>query len=59
MRGGPGEKQLELDRRMLKLRIKQLKEKLDKLKRQRTMQRKKKKPVECAQHFHCRLYQCG
>ena len=42
VRGGPGEKQLELDRRMLKIRIKQLKEKLDKLKRQRTMQRKKR-----------------
>lgn len=42
VRGGPGEKQLELDRRILKLRIKQLKEKLDKLKRQRTMQRKKR-----------------
>ncbi len=42
VRGGPGEKQLELDRRMLKLRIKQLKEKLDKLKRQRMMQRKKR-----------------
>jgi GTPase len=42
VRGGPGEKQLELDRRMLKLRIKQLKEKLDKLKQQRTMQRKKR-----------------
>ncbi len=42
VRGGPGEKQLELDRRMLKLRIKQLKEKLDKLTRQRTMQRKKR-----------------
>jgi GTP-binding protein HflX len=42
VRGGPGEKQLELDRRMLRLRIKQLKEKLDKLKRQRIMQRKKR-----------------
>ena len=42
VRGGPGEKQLELDRRMLRFRIKQLKEKLDKLKRQRTMQRKKR-----------------
>jgi len=42
VRGGPGEKQLELDRRILRLRIKQLKEKLDKLKRQRTMQRKKR-----------------
>lgn len=42
VRGGPGEKQLELDRRMLRLRIKQLKEKLDKLKRQRSMQRKKR-----------------
>ena len=42
VRGGPGEKQLELDRRMLRLRIKRLKEKLDKLKQQRTMQRKKR-----------------
>jgi len=42
VRGGPGEKQLELDRRMLRLRIKQLKEKLDKLKQQRMMQRKKR-----------------
>jgi GTP-binding protein HflX len=42
VRGGPGEKQLELDRRMLRFRIKHLKEKLDKLKRQRTMQRKKR-----------------
>jgi len=42
VRGGPGEKQLELDRRMLRLRIKQLKEKLDKLKQQRSMQRKKR-----------------
>lgn len=42
VRGGPGEKQLELDRRMLRLRIKQLKERLSKLKRQRSIQRKKR-----------------
>jgi GTP-binding protein HflX len=40
VRGGPGEKQIELDRRMLRLRIKQLKEKLEKLKKQRNMQRR-------------------
>lgn len=40
VRGGPGEKQIELDRRMLRTRIKQLKEKLEKLKKQRNMQRR-------------------
>ena len=40
VRGGPGEKQIELDRRMLRARIKQLKEKLEKLKKQRNMQRR-------------------
>ena len=40
VRGGPGEKQIELDKRMLGLRIKQLKEKLVKLDRQRGMQRR-------------------
>jgi GTPase len=43
VRGGPGETQLELDRRMLRIRVKQLKEKLDKLKRQRGMQRRARK----------------
>ncbi|WP_334107227.1 ribosome rescue GTPase HflX [Methylobacillus sp.] len=40
VRGGPGETQLELDRRMLRIRVKQLREKLDKLKQQRGMQRR-------------------
>ncbi len=40
VRGGPGETQLELDRRMLRVRVKQLREKLDKLKQQRSMQRR-------------------
>ena len=40
VRGGPGETQLELDRRMLRIRVKQLREKLDKLKQQRSMQRR-------------------
>ena len=35
VRGGPGETQLELDRRMLRIRVKQLREKLLKLKQQR------------------------
>ena len=38
-RGGPGEKQIELDRRMLGQRIKQLKIKLTKLEKQRANQR--------------------
>ena len=40
VRGGPGESQLELDRRMLRIRVKQLREKLIKLKAQRGMQRR-------------------
>jgi len=43
VRGGPGETQLELDRRMLRQRVKQLREKLDKLKQQRGMQRRSRK----------------
>jgi GTP-binding protein HflX len=43
VRGGPGETQLELDRRMLRLRVKQLREKLIKLKGQRGMQRRARK----------------
>lgn len=43
VRGGPGETQLELDRRMLRVRVKQLREKLIKLKAQRGMQRKARK----------------
>ncbi|ROH85571.1 GTPase HflX [Pseudomethylobacillus aquaticus] len=40
VRGGPGETQLELDRRMLRIRVKQLREKLAKLSQQRGMQRR-------------------
>lgn len=40
MRGGPGETQIELDRRMIRERVKSLKEKLAKLKRQRSIQRR-------------------
>lgn len=43
VRGGPGETQLELDRRMLRIRVRQLREKLIKLKAQRNMQRKSRK----------------
>lgn len=43
VRGGPGETQLELDRRMLRIRVKQLHEKLAKLKQQRGMQRRSRK----------------
>lgn len=43
MRGGPGETQIELDRRMIRERVKSLKEKLDKLKRQRGIQRRARK----------------
>jgi GTP-binding protein HflX len=40
MRGGPGETQLELDRRMLRVRIKALREKLARLKKTRGLQRR-------------------
>ena len=40
MRGGPGETQIELDRRMIRERVKSLKERLGKLKRQRGIQRR-------------------
>ena len=40
VRGGPGETQLEIDRRLLRVRVKQLREKLSKLKQQRDMQRR-------------------
>ncbi len=43
VRGGPGETQLEMDRRMLRDRVKQLREKLNKLKQQRGMQRQARK----------------
>ncbi len=43
VRGGPGETQLELDRRMLRDKVKQLRERLAKLKAQRGMQRKARK----------------
>jgi GTP-binding protein HflX len=39
-RGGPGERQIELDRRMIGERIKSLKARLDKVKRQRSTQRR-------------------
>lgn len=40
LRGGPGETQIELDRRMIDVRIKSVKERLEKVKRQRGTQRK-------------------
>jgi GTP-binding protein HflX len=40
LRGGPGETQIELDRRMIGERIKSVKDRLDKVKRQRSTQRK-------------------
>jgi len=40
MRGGPGETQLELDKRMIRQRVKLLREKLIKLGQQRSMQRR-------------------
>lgn len=43
VRGGPGETQLELDRRMIRVRVKVLREKLVKLKAQRNRQRNGRK----------------
>ncbi len=42
MRGGPGEAQIELDRRMIGERIKGVKARLDKVKRQRSTQRRQR-----------------
>jgi GTP-binding protein HflX len=42
MRGGPGETQIELDRRMIGDNIKRIKERLGKVKRQRTTQRRQR-----------------
>lgn len=42
MRGGPGETQIELDRRMIGDNIKRIKERLTKVKRQRTTQRRQR-----------------
>lgn len=39
-RGGPGETQIELDRRMISVRIKSVKDRLEKVKRQRNTQRR-------------------
>jgi GTP-binding protein HflX len=44
-RGGPGETQLELDRRMIDVKIKSLKERLDKVKKQRNTQRRSRERV--------------
>ncbi len=43
VRGGPGETQLELDRRMIRSRIKLLKDKLEKLRQQRAQQRRSRR----------------
>ncbi len=43
--GGPGEKQLEVDRRLIDKRIAQLKKEIDALKRTRTLHRKARKQV--------------
>ena len=43
MRGGPGETQIELDRRMIGEAIKRTKERLEKVKRQRTTQRRQRR----------------
>jgi GTPase len=40
MRGGPGERQLELDKRMLRTKVKAIRERLDKVQRQRDTQRR-------------------
>lgn len=40
VRGGPGEKQIELDRRMITTRVRQLRERMTKIERQRTTRRR-------------------
>jgi GTP-binding protein HflX len=43
LRGGPGEKQLEVDRRLLRNRIKSIKQQLEKVKKQRSLSRHARK----------------
>ena len=42
-RGGPGEKQLEIDRRLLRVRVRQIEARLDKIKKQRILSRNARK----------------
>ena len=42
-RGGPGEKQLEIDRRLLRVRVRQIEARLDKIKKQRVLSRNARK----------------
>ncbi len=46
LRGGPGEKQLEMDRRLIGARVRFLKERLSRLERQRQVQRKARRKSE-------------
>ncbi|MDF3055393.1 MAG: hflX [Gammaproteobacteria bacterium] len=43
LRGGPGEKQLEVDRRLLRVRMKSIKQQLEKVKQQRALSRRARK----------------
>ena len=56
-RGGPGETQIELDRRMIGERIKRIKERLEKVKRQRSTQRRARERNAALPHLAGRLHQ--
>jgi len=53
---GPGETQLETDRRLIRKRVKLLKEKLSALQRQRKVQKTVKAAYTCTIGIYCWLY---
>ena len=55
---GPGETQLETDRRLIGKRIKTINTRLEKVRRQRQQGRKKTDPICHPGGISCRLYQC-
>ena len=57
-RGGPGEAQIELDRRMIGERIKSIKKQLEKVKRQRSTQRRARERNDDLSRLAGRLHQC-
>ena len=56
-RGGPGEAQIELDRRMIGERIKAVKKRLERVKRQRSTQRRARERNQTFRDFAGRLHQ--
>ena len=56
--GGPGESQLEIDRRLITSRIVRLKDELEQVRRTRGLQREARQRGRTSDRGACRLYQC-